>query len=68
MSLARLRPSGALDTTFGRRGTVEIPIPGKVELNIESITVRNGVVLLGAGGCGKGNCNRVLARVRLGSG
>jgi hypothetical protein len=35
-------------------------------MNIESLSVRNGAAVLGGGGCGKGNCNRVLARVRLG--
>lgn len=67
LALARVRPGGALDTSFGRHGTVTVPFPGRAEFNIESLTVRNGAAVLTGGGCGKG-CNRVLARVELGSG
>jgi uncharacterized delta-60 repeat protein len=67
-ALSRLRPDGGIDPSFGRRGTVRIPIGHKTDMNIESVTVRNGVALLGGGGCGRGSCARNLARVLLGSG
>ncbi|HEY5942046.1 MAG TPA: hypothetical protein VIT89_04205 [Solirubrobacterales bacterium] len=68
LALTRLRPGGSPDKSFGRRGVVAIPFQRSVELNIESLSVRNGVALMGAGGCGKGSCGRALARVKLGPG
>ncbi len=67
LALARLRPDGALDEGFGRRGSVLAPFPHRMEMNVESLSVRNGTALLGGGGCGKGNCHRALVRVQLGS-
>lgn len=67
LALTRLRPGGTPDKSFGRGGIVAVPFQRSVELNIESLTVRNGAALLGAGGCGKGSCGRALARVRLGA-
>lgn len=68
LALTRLRPGGAPDKSFGRQGIVAIPFRRSVELNIESLSVRNGAALLGAGGCSKGSCGRALAKVRLGPG
>jgi uncharacterized delta-60 repeat protein len=68
MALARLRPGGALDLSFGRRGIVVIPFPHTVEMNIESLSVEGGAAVLGGGRCGTGSCSNVLARVALGSG
>jgi uncharacterized delta-60 repeat protein len=67
-ALARLRPGGRLDTRFGRRGIVQIPLPRyETDMNLESLGARSGMALMGGGGCGNDGCGRVLVRVALGS-
>jgi uncharacterized delta-60 repeat protein len=65
LALARLRPNGRTDGSFGRDGVVRIPFPGGGEMNISSLQLLGEEALLGATWC-NGGCGEALARVDLG--
>lgn len=67
LMLARLRPDGALDRGFGRRGRVEIPLE-RSESGLQSITVTGSKALLSGFWCQRRSCGTALARVALGPG
>lgn len=68
LALARLRPDGSLDKSFGRRGMVMIPLGRDWEVTLREVEQRGTEVLLSGGWCGGGDCGGVLAKIDLGSG
>lgn len=66
LALLRLRANGDLDSSFGRRGAVQIRFPHSQEANIWSLNVLGNQALLNGLSC-PSNCSRALARVELGA-
>lgn len=66
MMLARLRPSGGLDRSFGRGGTVEIRFKRDTKTSVHTLLVSESQALVGGTWCAPRGCSRVLARVDLG--
>jgi uncharacterized delta-60 repeat protein len=66
MALARLRPDGRLDRSFGRKGVVEVPFEGR-RAGVRTLDVRGSSALLSGTRCGRSSCSRTMAKVELGA-
>lgn len=68
VALARLRADGSLDASFGRKGVLPIPLPGKAVVYLGRLEMqgdRKAVIQLDR--CKEGRCRTVLVRVDLGA-
>lgn len=68
LALARVRPDGSFDKSFGRRGIVAIPLGRGWKVRLSGLGANGSEALLTGGWCGGGDCGTVLAKVDLGSG
>jgi len=68
LALARLRPDGSPDKSFGRRGIVAVPLRPGWKVGLSGFEANGSEALFTGGWCGGGDCGTVLAKVDLGNG